>query len=237
MRSLFAAIIVVTALAAPAGAATRNFGVSGFEKVRVDGPFRVRLTTGVAPFAQASGSPEALQRVAIDVQGQTLIVHVNRSSWGGYPGDSTGPVEITIGTHDLRAAWLNGSGSLDINRVAGLTFDLSVQGSGGVTIGEADVDQLHVNILGTGSASLSGRSGKLTATVRGISTLDAAGLTTKDATIGAEGAATVRARVTDEASVDGAGTATITLTGEPACTVRTSGSATVSGCKGAASGY
>src|SRR5262249_55936886 len=157
-------------------------------------------------------------------------------SWGGYPGETGGPVEITIGTHDLSAAWLNGSGSLDINRVEGLTFDLSVQGSGGAAIAEADVDQLRVNIIGTASASLAGRAGKFTAVVRGLSPLDAAELTAKDATIGAEGAATVKAQVTNEASIDGAGTATVTLTGDPACTVRASGSATVSGCKGASPG-
>ena len=73
---------------------------------------RFALTTGVAPFASASGSAAALDRVAIDVQGRTLVVHSNRSSWGGYPGEATGPVEISIGTHELSAAWLNGSGSL-----------------------------------------------------------------------------------------------------------------------------
>ena len=72
-------------LAAPGAAATRNFGVTSFTRVRLDGPYRVQLATGVAPFASASGSPAALDRVAIDVEGSTLIVHPNRSSWGGYP--------------------------------------------------------------------------------------------------------------------------------------------------------
>ena len=41
--------------------------------------------------------------------------------------------------------------------------------------------------------------------VRGISTLDAAGLVVKDATIGAEGAATVKANVSNSVKVDGSG--------------------------------
>ena len=103
----------------PADAATRNFGVSGFDRIRVDGPYKVRLTTGVAPFAIASGSgPARSTAVAIDVQGRTLVVRSNRSSWGGYPGEAKGPVEISIGTHELNAAWLNGSGSLAIDKVA-----------------------------------------------------------------------------------------------------------------------
>jgi hypothetical protein len=237
MRNRLPILFALALVTAPAGAETRNFGVSGFTKVRVDGPFRVRLTTGVAPFAQATGSARAIDRVALDVRGQTLIVHANQSSWGGYSGENVGPVEIAIGTHDLSAAALNGSGSLEINAVNGLAFDLSVQGSGGAAIAETDVDQLRVNVVGTASASLGGRAGKMTAIVRGISSLDAAGLTVKDATIGAEGAATVKAAVTNEVTIDGAGTATITLTGGPSCTVRAHGSASVSGCKRSGAGY
>jgi len=237
MRTHLPLLLALAAIAAPAGAETRNFGASGFDKVRVDGPFKVRLTTGVAPFAQATGSARAIDRVAVDVRGQTLIVHVNQSSWGGYSGEDVGPVEIAIGTHDLSAASLNGSGSLDINAVKGLAFDLSVQGSGGATIADTDVDQLRVSVIGTASASLGGRAGKMTAIVRGISSLDAAGLTVKDATIGAEGAATVKAAITNAVTIDGTGTATITLTGDPSGTVRAHGSASVSGCKSSAAGY
>jgi hypothetical protein len=232
MRTFLPSIAILAFAAAPADAATRNFGVSGFDKIRVDGPFKVRLTTGVAPFATATGgSAAALDSVAIDVLGRTLVVRSNRSSWGGYPGEAKGPVEITIGTHELTAAWLNGSGSLAIDKARGLSFDLSVQGAGSASIGSVAVDQLKVSMAGTASASLAGAAPKLTAIVRGISTLDAAGLTAKDATIGAQGPATVRATVTNTAKVDAQGAATVELGGRPACTVKASGSASVSGCR------
>src|SRR5215212_1252617 len=101
MRTLLSAALLALTLAVPASAATRNFGVSGFEKIRVDGPFKVRLSTGVAPFAQASGSAAALDRVSLEVRGNTLVVQTSASSWGGYPGQQGGPVEITVGTHEL----------------------------------------------------------------------------------------------------------------------------------------
>jgi|SRR5437868_885321 len=231
MRTRPLALLATLLLASPAAAATRNFGISSFDRIRVDGPFKVNLTTGVAPFATASGSTTAIDHVAVDVEGRTLIVHLNRSSWGGYPSEDGGPVEINIGTHDLTAAWLNGSGSLSIDQVKGLGFDLSAQGSGSIAVGQADVDQLRVNLSGTASGALGGRAGKLTAIVRGISSLDAAGLTAKDATLGAEGPATIKAAVTNAVTIDGSGAATITLTGGPACTSRLSGSASVSGCR------
>jgi hypothetical protein len=233
MRTFFSAALVALVIAAPAGAAHRNFGITGFDRIRVDGPFKVRLATGVAPFAKASGSPAALDRVAIDVQGRTLVVHSSQSSWGGYPGGDNGPVEISLGTHELGGAWLNGAGSLLIDKVKGLSFDLSVQGSGALAIERAEVDQLRIGISGTGSAVIAGRAGTVTAVVRGISSLDAAGLTIKDATIGAEGPATVKANVTNSARIDASGAAAVTLTGTPACTTKLIGSASVSGCRSA----
>jgi hypothetical protein len=221
----------IAVLAVPAGAATRNFGITGFEKVRVDGPFKVKLTTGVAPFAMATGSPQALDRVAVEVRGNTLVVHSNLDSWGGYPGKDPGPVEVSLGTHDLSAAWINGSGAIAIDRVKGLSFDLSVQGSGAGQIGQVNVDQLNVSVVGTASAKLAGQAAKMTAVIRGISSLDAAGLATKDATLGADGAATIAANVDDSVTVDATGPATVNIAGSPSCTLRVSGSASVSGCR------
>jgi len=227
----FLLVAAVATLAVPAGAATRNFGITGFEKVRVDGPFRVKLTTGVAPFATATGSPQALDRVAVEVRGNTLVVLSNLDSWGGYPGKDSGPVEISLGTHDLSAAWLNGSGAIAIDRVKGLSFDLSVQGSGAGQIGQVNVDQLNVSVVGTASAKLAGQAAKLTAVIRGVSSLDAAALATKDATLGADGSATIAANVDNSVTVDATGPATVNIAGGPSCTLRVSGSASVSGCR------
>jgi hypothetical protein len=219
------------AAAAPAAAAQRSFTVTGFDRIRIDGPFMVRLTTGVAPFAKATGSAAALNGVSIDVQGQTLVVRKNPGSWGGYPGASAGPVEISLGTHDLTKSWLNGAGSLAIDKVKGQSFDLSIQGPGSIAIGRLAVDRLNAGLSGTGSAVIGGSAAEIKAVVRGTSSFDGSGLTAKDATIGAEGTAVVKLNVTGRAKVDSLGTATVELSGRPACTVRAIGSASVSGCR------
>jgi hypothetical protein len=238
MRShlhLFFALIAFAA--APAGAASRNYGVSGFDRVRIDGPFKVRLTTGVAPFARATGSAAALDSVAIEVQGRTLVVRTNRSTWGGYPGETKGPVEVTIGTHELSAALVNGVGSLAIDKVRGLSFDLAIQGSGSASIDAVTVDQMKIGIAGAGSIRVAGAAPMLTAVVRGMSSLDASGLKTKDATIGAQGAAIVKAAVSGSAKVEAQGPGSIEFSGSPACTTRLQGSASVSGCRQSGSAF
>jgi hypothetical protein len=230
MRTFLLAAALV-ASAAPSAAATRNYGITSFTKVRVEGPYKVSLTTGVPPFARASGSPGALDRVAVEVRGDTLVIRTDPSAWGGYPGEDPGPVQISVGTHDLSSAALTGAGSLAISRVQGLTFALSVQGSGGAAIDDAAADQLEVNLAGTASAKLKGHALQLTALVRGLSSLDAAKLPAKDAHITADGSATIDADATDTARIDAWGPATIRLSGQPACTLKVSGSTSVSGCK------
>ena len=224
-------LCAATALASPAAAAQRNFTVTGFERIRIDGPFTVRLTTGVAPFARASGSAAALDGISLDVQGKTLVVRRNPGNWGGYPGKSTGPLEIAVGTHELTTAWINGAGSLAIDKVKGQSFNLAVQGPGSVSVGRLTVDQLKAGLSGSGSAVVGGTAAEVTAIARGTSTFDGSGLSAKNATIGAEGTAVIKLIASGTAKIDSLGAAMVELGGRPACTVRAAGSATVSGCR------
>jgi hypothetical protein len=230
MRSLLP--LALLAFAAPAAAADRSFTITDFNRVRIEGPFKVTLTTNRPPFAKArSSSRAALDRVSIEVQGRTLVIKNDRSAWGGYPGEVKEPVEIALGTHDLASAWVNGAGSVSIDRVRGLTFDLSVEGAGAGSIGHAEVDNLRLLFAGTATGQVAGRAPKLSAHVRGASSLDITDLATKDALIAADGPAMVKATVSGTAKVDAYGSASVQLAGRPACTVRAHGSASVSGCK------
>jgi hypothetical protein len=230
----FALAFSLVLAAAPAAAApvtSRTFSVTGFDRIRIDGPFKVELATGVAPYARATGTAAALDGVDVDVEGRTLVVRPSKVAWGGYPGQGRGPVAIMIGTHDLSTAWINGSGMLDIDKIKGLSFDLSVQGAGSAAIGNAAVDQMKIGLSGSGTVRIAGTAPKLTAIVRGTSVLDGSALNVKDAVIGAEGMPTVRATVSGTAKVDANGLASVELGGAPACEVKTMGSATVSGCR------
>ena len=174
MRILLA--LAALAIAAPAQAATRNFGIDSFDKIRVDGPYTVTVTTGVAPFARASGKPGALDGVTVNVEGHTLVVRaslviVGRLSRGkrriGRDRDRHPRARRRLAQRCRR---------LKINRIKGLLFQLSIQGSGTVSIDRADVDQMNIGIGGAASATIAGRVAKLTAVVRGMSALDAAAL-------------------------------------------------------------
>lgn len=226
-----ASIPAPSAIGAAAPTRQRSFSITGFDRIRIDGPYKVTLKTKVAPYARATGTAASIDGLQMKVEGRTLVIRAGTGGWGGYPGEGRGPMTIDVGTHDLAAVYINGPGALDIDRVKGLAFEVSIQGTGMARIDQVDVDQMKVGVSGAGTTRLAGRVAKLTATVRGTSALEADGLRVADAVIGAEGPSIVRAEVTNSAKVDANGLVSVTLTGNPACTVKARGSANVVGCK------
>jgi hypothetical protein len=205
--------------------------VTDFTKIRVDGPFSVKLTTGVAPSAKATGSSAALDNLSVQVEGQTLVIRKSLSGWGGFPGDNPGPVTIAVGTHDLTAIWLNGSGGLKVNSVRGPSLDISLVGAGSVAIDKVAVDHVGAGLSGSGSVVLAGTANEAAATASGTSALDAHALTVKNATIGASGAGVVKLTATNTVKVNGEGAVTVDLSGKPSCTLNVDGPASVTGCR------
>ena len=231
MKTAALAFLAV-AVAQPAAAATRNYGVNGFDRIRVDGDYRVSVRNGVAPFARAKGSPRALDSVSVAVEGKTLVVKVNRSAtWGGFGQNDSGPVEIEVGTHELEAVQVNGAGVLSIDRADGLKFAIGAQGAGSVSVDRMAIDQLTVTLMGASNARLGGEVGKASIVARGTASLDAEKLSVKDAVVGVQGPSVIKLTATETAKVDAAGVATVALAGTPSCIVKTHGSASVSGCK------
>jgi len=228
MTRILPLALLALAAAAPAAAAERTYSVTDFDRVQVDGPYRVTLTTGGSTAARAEGSTEALDRVSIDVQGGTLRIRRNRSSWGGYPGEGgSGPVTIALTTRDLRNAAVVGSGSLDIDRAKGLRVLLSVSGSGRLSVGSVEADNLVVGLLGGGRIALAGRTKQLRATVQGSGDLAAAGLSADDAQIVSDTAGNVTVAVAKTARVTATGPGDVEIIGSPSCTVEAKGSGQV----------
>jgi len=211
-------------------ASSRNFGIRNFEKIRVEGPYRITLKTGVAPYAKATGSPAALDRIDLEMRGTTLVVRAapSASTTSKY---MLGSVDIELGTHDLFSAELVGSGSLAIDKVKAFKFDMALGGAAYGEIGNAAIDQLSLTLAGNAAGRLSGKAKQMKAVLRGLSTLDTSGLEVSDADIGGEGPTTVRAQVTNSVKLAGTGTASFALTGRPSCTLNVKGSVSVSGCK------
>jgi hypothetical protein len=219
--------LALLGLASPAQAAERRFTVSGFDRVQVDGPFVVTLAVGKPPSAVATGSPAALDRVSVAVEGRTLRIRPNRAAWGAAPKAGEGGVAIAISTHELASAVVNGSGALAIDKAKAMRFDLGLSGSGRVTLGQVDVDRLNVQLLGAGGVSIAGKAKQLRATITGQGSLQAPGLVAEDAELSADTSGAISLGVRRSAKIAASGAGDVTIAGTPACTVTGAGAGRV----------
>ena len=220
MTRLLLAFAVLVAAATPAAAAERRYSVTDFDRIEVEGPFIVRLTTGRSSSAVANGSQAALDRATVDVSGDTLRIRRNRANWTGNSGAQTTPPTIEVVTRILRSARLVGPANLEIERVEGLRVNLTVEGSGQLRARNIAADNLSIGIAGSGRMELSGTAEVLTADIQGTGDVDAAQLRAENATITTTTSGTIALEVSREANVTALGLGTIEIIGRPACTVR-----------------
>lgn len=228
MIRCFLALLALTALTAPARAADRAFPVSDFTRLVVEGPYRVHLVVGRATTARAQGSRLGLDRVSLEVTGQTLRIRRQRNAWGADAAADPGPVTIELTTRSLRAARLVGPAVLDVEGAGGpLSIEFMVEGSGTLRATRVAADALALGLLGAGSLEVAGTAKTLRGQFQGTGNVAAANLAADAATITTNTAGGVALQVNGRAEITAHGLGTVTVGGRPACTVSGSGSANV----------
>lgn len=228
MNRILLAILLAFVSAAPASAAERTYSVTDFDRIIIEGPYVVRLVIGRSTSARASGSREALERLAIDVTGQTLRVRRNRTGERSGNSVQAGPVTIELTARTLRSARLIGPGTLDVERAEGLRVELAVQGSGRLRATSIAADALSLGLLGSGRIEVAGTAETLRATVDGTGDLDGSALRAKTANIVTNTLGTVAMGVSREATVSAMGLGNVNISGRPTCNVSGPGAGQVS---------
>lgn len=220
MIRLLAASLAIAMQAAPAVARDRTVMLTGFDRIRVDGPYDVAVTTGRGASGRISGDDRALDGVSLRVEGRTLIVTAGVNGWGGYPGDPRGAVKVAVTTPMLRAAHVAGGGQLKIDRMRSQRVDLSVSGAGSLAVEAVEADQLDAALNGTGALAVSGTSGRARFLNSGTGSIAAGGLIARDLVVHSQSAGTgsYAARYTADISATGIGP--VAVTGSARCTVR-----------------
>lgn len=220
MVRIMLALLGLAAAAAPAAAADRRYSVYDFDRVIVAGPYAVRLVVGQPSSAVASGTREALDRVSIDVQGQTLRIRRNSGGWGGTPGADSGLVTITLTTRALRSAKLIGPGTLEVAGGRGLNLEFGVEGSGRLRAAGIAADRLALGLLGSGGLEIAGSAEVVRIDAQGTGNVDAAHLVAGSATLTTTTSGTVALTVNGPAEIRANGLGEVAITGRAACTVR-----------------
>jgi opacity protein-like surface antigen len=219
MTRILLACLALCALAASAAAADRVVPVSDFDRVIVEGPFRVRLVVGSASRAVASGTRDGLDRVSVEVRGQTMRIRPSRGIWSARPGADPGPVTIALATRMLRSARTIGPARLEVEGAAGLNVEFVVEGGGTIRATGVAAENLVLGLTGSGALDIAGTARSLRGQFQGTGNVEATRLAAQDATITANTLGSVALTVNGPAAVTAYGLGDVTIAGRPACTL------------------
>lgn len=221
MRRLLPPVLAL--LAVPASAAERNVGVGSFDRLRVEGPFEVRVVTGGSPRVRITGDAAAIERVAVRTDGRTLVVRGATGAWGERPARPVGadaePLLVTLSTPALAAVTSAAGGRVTAGALKGDRIDLSVSGAGAIDAAGATASDVNLFVIGAGTIRVAGRTQRARVTVNGPGGIDAAALDAAELTVRVEGTGDTRARARYVARVSSAGLGRVTVLGPAKCTV------------------
>lgn len=213
----------------PGPSTTRSFQVSGFQKIQVSGPFEVQVHTGASPGVSAKGPQNILDKMLVEVRGDTLVIkprHENGGfhwNWGRHE-----TINISVSTPELRAAQIDGSGGIRVDQVKGPGFDGGIQGSGDLSVASLDVQSLNLSVGGSGSMKADGgRARTMALNIQGSGDIDTSGVAAETATASIGGSGNISAKATGTASVNIAGSGNVEITGGAKCTISKAGSGDV----------
>lgn len=208
--------------AAPAPDGQRRIMLSGFDRIRLDGPFEVHVAPGSAK-AIVSGDRRAIDRIEVRQEGGTLIIAPSLNTWGGgWPGEDQGgtPTIVEVNVPSLRSASVVGSGRLAIDSITGATIQLMVTGAGMLAVKQVDADQLNATITGTGTIAVQGQANKARFFTNGTGGFDAGGLIAGDLMVHSESAGSSHFAARYTANVLNLGLGDVQVDGKVACTVQ-----------------
>lgn len=218
----FLAIALIAAPFPPAAhAEERSWMLSGFDRIRVEGAYRVEVSEG-SPGARADGAGPALDRISVRVVGRTLVVSPGVNATHGF-GDAIAAPMVRVRALGLRGVAIVGGGSVTVTRLTGQVVDLSLAGSGSLDVADVAADRLNATLVGSGRIQVRGHAGIARFQSNGAGSIAAADLWANALTVNAQSAGDADFRARDTAEIFALGAGSVRVAGTPSCTVRGSG--------------
>jgi hypothetical protein len=211
-----------------AGSAT--FDARDFDSVALLGPDSVRVEPGSNFSVRATGPQSALDRLAIRVEQGTLKVDRKRDhGWSLNWRKENGQVKVVVTMPLIRRANLSGAGDLDLLApTVGDRFTAGLSGAGNLSIMAAAARDIDISLSGSGDVTLKGKAAQLSASVSGSGNVDADALPVRTAQLNLSGVGNINARASDRVIGGLSGVGNIHVVGGARCDIRKSGVGDVS---------
>lgn len=194
--------------------------LGAFTRLRIDGPFDVKLTQAASDQATVVADDNIEPMVETVVEGDALVIRMKRD--GGFTTRSAPLVRVEART--LQAIHVNGSGDLTVERFKADALSVQVIGSGDIHFGLVEVKDLSVGISGSGDVRLAGRADQQSWNVSGSGDVDARALSGRSAKASLSGSGDVSLGVTEQLDVQLSGSGDLSYAGRPQLRQSVSGS-------------
>lgn len=219
--------LLCAAIATPAHADTKRFGLTSYDRIEVRGDMIVEIAPSNHITAVAEGTRVALETLDLVVRNRVLLVSQRSMGAYGPRRASDGPLRIRLTAQNLGAVDLRGSGQVRVAGLRGSEVLVALQGSGMIEAGIPLGIDVATRVEGPGTITLSGRSRSLRAIVAGSGTIDASAMPVRDLDVRSNGTGTSRFAASGEVTVLASGAANVAVAGAPRCTVTNTGAGTV----------
>lgn len=225
--SLLLPALFGAAIASPAHADTKRFGLTSYDRIEVRGDMIVEIAPSNRITAVAEGSRVALETLDMVVRNRVLLVSQRSMGAYGPRRASDGPLRIRLTAQNLGSVDLRGSGQVRVTGLRGTEVLVALQGSGAIDAAVPAGLLVSTRVEGPGTITLSGRSRTLRAIVAGAGTIEASAMPVRDLDVRSNGTGSSRFAANGEVVVIAAGSANVAVAGAPRCQVTNTGAGTV----------
>ena len=195
---------------------TKKIRVGNFQSLEVGYDFDVIITKGNICSIAASGRAEDLDKLDVQVEGNTLKFDLDASwSWMGYNKNHK-KIKLLITLPRIKSAEFSGASHVNLRGFNDEEqMNITVSGASHFDGESVQADKLVLELSGASHAKISGRIAKLDVELSGASHLDADALLARDADIEASGASHAQVNIQKSLQVEASGASKIEYKGNP----------------------
>jgi hypothetical protein len=193
---------------------TEERPVSGFDGVSHTGIGRVIITQGDEESLTIEADDNVLECITSEVKGGMLEL----SFVEGISFESLSPIVFRVGAKNLSGIDSIGTGVVEMAGLNTEQLELSINGTGSISIDELSASNLVVDAAGTGDIKLAGAVESQQVMRVGTGNYEASELESRTASVQATGTGSVVIWVLDSLEVEITGTSEVSYYGSPAVT-------------------
>ena len=202
----------------PGTSVNRTYQVAAFDRIEVSGPYDVKVTTGGAVGASATGGDKLLDDTEVVVENGVLKIRPKKRDGINFHWGKRGTAKFAVTTAMLHGAAIAGSGGISVDKVSG-DFKGAIGGSGDLAVAQIAGGMVDLAIGGSGSITAAGTAQSTSIKIGGSGEVDASGLAAKTASVAIGGSGSARANASETAKVSIAGAGDVAITGGAKCSI------------------